>query len=95
DDLEEVHDNVGLKLKDIAPIQSDDELAIDMSELLDSIKEVSQGVSEKTGQEYGRLMKQCEKFLHKHNMVPEGTNFFCEKPHPQSAVYLAAWIMDS
>ncbi|KAJ3901075.1 DNA breaking-rejoining enzyme [Lentinula edodes] len=28
-------------------------------------------------------------------MIPEGIDFFCEKPHPQSAVYLAAWIMDS
>ncbi|KAJ3925554.1 MAG: hypothetical protein NXY57DRAFT_1044015 [Lentinula lateritia] len=88
DDLEECHDNVGLELKDTGKVQPDDDPAVDMSTLLDSIKEVSKGVSEKTGQEYGR-------FLHKRNMIPEGIDFFCKKPHPQSAVYLAAWIMDS
>ncbi|KAJ4501672.1 hypothetical protein C8R41DRAFT_912944 [Lentinula lateritia] len=54
DDLEECHDNVGLELKDTGKVQPDDDPAVDMSTLLDSIKEVSKGVSEKTGQEYGR-----------------------------------------
>ncbi|KAF8830637.1 hypothetical protein HHX47_DHR2000977 [Lentinula edodes] len=56
DDLEESHDNVGLELKDTGKVQPDDDPAIDMSTLLDSIKEVSKGVSEKTGQEYGRYV---------------------------------------
>ncbi|KAJ3911753.1 hypothetical protein F5877DRAFT_54937 [Lentinula edodes] len=28
-------------------------------------------------------------------MITKGTQFFCNKPHPQAAVYLVAWIMDS
>ncbi|KAJ3803498.1 hypothetical protein F5876DRAFT_54370, partial [Lentinula aff. lateritia] len=42
-----------------------------------------------------RLMKQCNKFLVDRQMITEGTQFFCNKPHPQAAVYLVAWIMDS
>ncbi|KIK49878.1 hypothetical protein GYMLUDRAFT_183445, partial [Collybiopsis luxurians FD-317 M1] len=40
------------------------------------------------------LMKQCDNFVHEHNMLPKGTTLFCEKPHPQAAEFLVAWIMD-
>lgn len=42
-----------------------------------------------------RLMKQCNIFLVEQQMITEGSQFFCNSPHPQAAVYIVAWIMHS
>ncbi|KAJ3910969.1 hypothetical protein F5877DRAFT_73532, partial [Lentinula edodes] len=90
---EEQHLNPADILDDLE--ESHDQVEVDLSGLSDAIREVSKGVSEKTSQEYLRLMKQCNTFLVDRQMITEGTQFFCNKPHPQAAVYLVAWIMDS
>ncbi|KAJ3805290.1 hypothetical protein F5876DRAFT_10740, partial [Lentinula aff. lateritia] len=41
------------------------------------------------------LMKQCNIFLVEQQMITEGSQFFCNSPHPQAAVYIVAWIMHS
>lgn len=53
DDLELMQDNVGLNLGDTDEGNIDSN-ALEMSELMKSIKEVSKGVSEKTAKEYAR-----------------------------------------
>ncbi|KAJ4486411.1 hypothetical protein C8R41DRAFT_434254 [Lentinula lateritia] len=88
------------KLSDPADIlddleESHDQLEVDMPGLGDAVREVSKGVSEKTSQEYSRLMKQCQAFLVGRGMISKGTQFFCDNPHPQAAIYIVAWIMDS
>ncbi|KAJ3973919.1 hypothetical protein EV361DRAFT_795313 [Lentinula raphanica] len=95
DDLEETQDNVGLDFENSEgqkPNTEDVEM-LDMTELMRSIKEVSKGVSEKTAQEYARLMKQCEKFVHERKLIPDNVEFFSAEPYPQSAQCLVAWIM--
>ncbi|KAJ3964605.1 hypothetical protein EV361DRAFT_955789 [Lentinula raphanica] len=89
DDLEENYDNADLGLT------SSTGSSIDLSELNKSVREISKGVSEKTAKEYHRLMKQCESFLVENQMIDKDSAFFCDTPHPQAAVYLVAWIMDS
>ncbi|KAJ3817374.1 hypothetical protein F5880DRAFT_1629883 [Lentinula raphanica] len=71
DDLEETYDNADLDLSE--PNSS----SIDLSELNKSVREISKGVSEKTAQEYHRLMKQCESFLVEHQMIDKDSSFFC------------------
>lgn len=81
-----------------------------MAGLSDAVREVSKGVSEKTSQEYSRyvqhsghehylislsLMKQWQAFLVGRRMISEGSQFFCNNPHSQAAIYIVAWIMDS
>ncbi|KAJ3792431.1 hypothetical protein GGU11DRAFT_760770 [Lentinula aff. detonsa] len=95
DDLEEAQDHVDLEFDSAENVGTDDNesAALDMPELMASIKEVSKGISEKTAQEYARLIKQCETFVHERKLVLEEFKFFCAKPHSQSAQCLAAWIM--
>ncbi|KAJ3911705.1 hypothetical protein F5877DRAFT_22872, partial [Lentinula edodes] len=42
-----------------------------------------------------RLMKQCQAFLIERQMINRESQFFCPNPHPQAAVYIVAWIMES
>ncbi|KAJ3711920.1 hypothetical protein C8R42DRAFT_560700, partial [Lentinula raphanica] len=42
-----------------------------------------------------RLMRKCERFLIEQGIISKEGQFFCKTPHPQSAVYIVAWIMDS
>ncbi|KAJ3738195.1 hypothetical protein EV360DRAFT_90713 [Lentinula raphanica] len=98
DDLEEVtEDHVGMDTNSEDKTSSDNQEDInmvDMTELSDSIKEVSKGVSEKTAHEYARLMQQCKTFVHERRLIPNGALFFTDEPHPWSAQCLAALIMD-
>ncbi|KAJ3809377.1 hypothetical protein F5876DRAFT_43976 [Lentinula aff. lateritia] len=91
--IEEQHSNPADILDDLE--ESHDQVEVDLSGLSDAVREVSKGVSEKTSQEYLRLMKQCNIFLVEQQMITDGTQFFCDNPHPQAAVYIVAWIMHS
>ncbi|KAF7357671.1 hypothetical protein MSAN_01363700 [Mycena sanguinolenta] len=64
-----------------------------MKDLKAVIKEASKGVVESTDAEYKRLNKQCEKFIHDAGFISEDEDFFTNKPHPQSAIFIVAWIM--
>ncbi|KAJ6511064.1 DNA breaking-rejoining enzyme [Mycena sanguinolenta] len=57
------------------------------------IKEASKGVVDSTDAEYKRLIKQCEKFVHDAGFINANEDFFTNTPHPQSAIFIVAWIM--
>jgi hypothetical protein len=40
-----------------------------------------------------RLNKQCDKFVHDTGFLKKGEDFFTSDPHPQSAIFIVAWIM--
>lgn len=54
DDLEETQDHMGLEADNSKGTEVEDGATMDLTDLLQSIKEVSKGVSEKTGNEYLR-----------------------------------------
>lgn len=41
-----------------------------------------------------RIIKLGEKFVHAAGFIKEGEGFFTDTPHPESATFLVAWIMD-
>ncbi|KAF5390404.1 hypothetical protein D9757_002482 [Collybiopsis confluens] len=94
DDLEEAKDHVGFNAEEDGTM-GDTRLSFNGDDLKASLKEISKGVSEKTAAEYKRLINQCDNFVHKHNMLPQNSTLFSDKPHPQTAEFLVAWIMNS
>jgi hypothetical protein len=41
-----------------------------------------------------RLNKQCDKFVHDNDFLKKGEDFFTDTPHPESAIFMVAWIMN-
>ncbi|KAJ6560090.1 hypothetical protein B0H19DRAFT_1260738 [Mycena capillaripes] len=76
--------------------ESDEDMDTDsrMAALHAVIKEASKGVLDSTDAEYKRLIKTCEGFVHDQGFIKEGVKFFTDTPHPESATFIVAWIMN-
>ncbi|KAG7087150.1 hypothetical protein E1B28_013130 [Marasmius oreades] len=59
------------------------------------IKEFSKGVSDGTLAGYLSLIKQLEKWIQEHDLIPKDETFFRADPHEDAPSMIAAWIMDS
>ncbi|KAG7094205.1 hypothetical protein E1B28_007812 [Marasmius oreades] len=59
------------------------------------IKEFLKGMSDGTLSGYLSLIKQLERWVHDHNLIPRDEDFFRANPHEDSPSMIAAWILDS
>jgi hypothetical protein len=39
-------------------------------------------------------MQQCNDFVHDQGLIPKDRPFFSNTPHPDSAYFIVAWILD-
>ncbi|KAH9032741.1 hypothetical protein EDB84DRAFT_1438558 [Lactarius hengduanensis] len=64
-----------------------------VTDLLTTVNDASRGVSDRTHDEYRRLIAQCTEFLVQTNLVAP-SEFFSDKPHPYAPQFIVAWIMN-
>ncbi|KAF7779026.1 hypothetical protein Agabi119p4_3374 [Agaricus bisporus var. burnettii] len=91
---EEVADDIDAEQESFALVAGPTTHGID-AEFREMINAASRGVTDKTADEYRRLMASCEEYLRKNNFISPDTVFFSSAPLQDGPHLVVAWIMNS
>ncbi|KAH9009884.1 hypothetical protein EDB84DRAFT_1570940 [Lactarius hengduanensis] len=94
-DVEEVEDDVEGEGETLPALEADDGASnVAMTDLLATVKDVSRGVSDRTHDEYLRLIAQCTEFLKRRDIV-HPSEFFSDSPHQYAPQFISCVDHDS
>ncbi|KAH9026890.1 hypothetical protein EDB84DRAFT_1440026 [Lactarius hengduanensis] len=93
-DAEDMLDDLEGECETIPALEVDDGAPdVTTADLLATVRDVSRGVSDRTHNEYLRLITQCAEFLTRKNIAKPG-EFFSDRPHQYAPHFIVVWIMN-